>query len=92
MTHTYRFTLWSSHDDWKSWSSSLIDGVFMFQARLALEALTECCKTQQGNLLELAIIAARARCTVGEITDAMEKVHSQTNKVARSHTYPCATW
>merc|ERR1711970_152025 len=28
----------------------------------------------EGNLLELAISAARARCTVGEISSAMEKV------------------
>ena len=30
-----------------------------------------------GNLLDLSIKAARARCTVGEISDAMEKVHGR---------------
>ncbi|KAG8191068.1 hypothetical protein JTE90_008382 [Oedothorax gibbosus] len=40
----------------------------------ALEAITECAKTGKGNLLELAIVAARARATVGEITQAMEVV------------------
>ncbi len=39
----------------------------------ALTALTEGAKGD-GNLLELAVNAARARATVGEISDAMEKV------------------
>ncbi|MBV8297556.1 MAG: cobalamin-dependent protein, partial [Acidimicrobiia bacterium] len=40
----------------------------------ALKALTECARSGQGNLLELSIAAARARATVGEISDALEKV------------------
>ena len=40
----------------------------------ALGALTECARSGQGNLLELTIVAARARATVGEISDALEKV------------------
>jgi len=39
-----------------------------------LSEITECCKTGEGNLLALSIDASRARATVGEITDAMEKV------------------
>jgi methylmalonyl-CoA mutase len=39
----------------------------------ALEALTRAAESD-GNLLELTILAARARATVGEISDAMEKV------------------
>ena len=39
----------------------------------ALAALTEAAKTGQGNLLELAVDAARARATVGEISDALEQ-------------------
>jgi methylmalonyl-CoA mutase len=39
----------------------------------ALEAITMCAKTGEGNLLELAIDAARKRATLGEISDAMEK-------------------
>ena len=39
-----------------------------------LRALTECARSCQGNLLELSIAAARARATVGEISDALEKV------------------
>ncbi|MDR2450661.1 MAG: methylmalonyl-CoA mutase [Candidatus Accumulibacter sp.] len=40
----------------------------------ALDALTECAKTGQGNLLDLSIQAVRLRATVGEISDALEKV------------------
>jgi methylmalonyl-CoA mutase len=40
----------------------------------ALKALTECAHSGQGNLLELSIAAARVRATVGEISDALEKV------------------
>ena len=40
----------------------------------ALRALTECARSGQGNLLELSIAAARAKGTVGEISDALEKV------------------
>jgi methylmalonyl-CoA mutase len=39
----------------------------------ALVAITECAKGGAGNLLDLAIKATRARATVGEISDAMEK-------------------
>jgi len=38
-----------------------------------LEALSVAAKTGQGNLLEFAIDAARARATVGEISDALEE-------------------
>ncbi len=40
----------------------------------ALHALTRCAESGDGNLLALAVDAARARATVGEISDAMEKV------------------
>lgn len=40
----------------------------------ALEALTKCAETGTGNLLALAIDAARARASVGEISWALEKV------------------
>jgi methylmalonyl-CoA mutase len=42
--------------------------------RRALDALTKCAETGQGNLLDLAVQTARARATVGEITGALEKV------------------
>ncbi len=40
----------------------------------ALAALTECARSGDGNLLDLAIKASRSRATVGEISDALEKV------------------
>ena len=40
----------------------------------ALNALTECARTGQGNLLDLSIQAARAQATVGEMSDALEQV------------------
>jgi len=40
----------------------------------ALGTLTECARSGNGNLLELTIAAARARATVGEMSDALEKV------------------
>ncbi len=39
-----------------------------------LEAITKIAETGQGNLLAAAIDAVRARATVGEVSDAMEKV------------------
>ena len=38
----------------------------------ALNAITECAKSSSGNLLELAVDAARKRATLGEISQAME--------------------
>jgi methylmalonyl-CoA mutase len=43
------------------------------KTRAALEALAQCAATGQGNLLALAVDAARAMATVGEMSDAMEK-------------------
>lgn len=40
----------------------------------SLRAITECAASGNGNLLELAIDAARKRATLGEISEAMEKV------------------
>eukprot|EP01135_Chromosphaera_perkinsii_P002514 Nk52_evm30s224 gene=Nk52_evmTU30s224 len=54
------------------------------QAQKCLDALTECARTKKGNLLALSIDAARARCTVGEISDALEKEwgrHTAQNRV-----------
>jgi len=41
--------------------------------RDALHVLTACARTGEGNLLEWAVIAARRRATLGEISYAMEK-------------------
>lgn len=40
----------------------------------ALQAITDACQTNSGNLLELAVDAARERATLGEISNAMEEV------------------
>lgn len=42
--------------------------------RKALDALTECARTGEGNLLDHTVQAIRLRATVGEVSDAMEKV------------------
>ncbi len=44
------------------------------KVQAALEALTDCAGTGQGNLLALSIEAIRRRATVGEVSDALEKV------------------
>jgi methylmalonyl-CoA mutase len=43
----------------------------------SLTALTAAAQSGNGNLLELAIAATRARATVGEISDALEKVFTR---------------
>jgi methylmalonyl-CoA mutase len=53
------------------------------RVREALERLTRGA-TGQGNLLELSIGAVRARATVGEISDALEKVFSRHRATIRS--------
>ncbi len=49
-----------------------------------LEALTKCAETGEGNLLDLAIDAARHRATVGEISDALERVWGRYQATIRS--------
>ncbi|MDE2368680.1 MAG: methylmalonyl-CoA mutase [Burkholderiales bacterium] len=43
----------------------------------ALDALTDAAKSGQGNLLALSIAAVRLRATVGEVSDALEKVYGR---------------
>lgn len=50
----------------------------------ALAAITECVKTQKGNLLELAVEAARLRATLGEISDACEEVVGRYKAIIRT--------
>jgi methylmalonyl-CoA mutase len=54
------------------------------EVQKALLNLTECAKTQEGNLLELAIIAAEKRATLGEISDALEKVFGRYKATIKS--------
>jgi methylmalonyl-CoA mutase len=44
------------------------------KVQAALDALTKCAQSGEGNLLDLSIQAVRLRATVGEISDALEKV------------------
>ncbi len=54
------------------------------EVQAALEAIYQCAKTGEGNLLELAVDAARKRATLGEISDAMEKEFGRYKAVVRS--------
>ena len=44
------------------------------RVRLTLDAITACARKNECNLLLLSVIAARARATLGEISDALVKV------------------
>lgn len=50
----------------------------------ALESLQEAAESKQGNLLEQAIDAARARATLGEISSALESVYGRYNANPKS--------
>ena len=50
----------------------------------ALAAITECVRSGQGNLLELAVEAAKVRASLGEISDACEVVVGRYKAVIRS--------
>ncbi|MFL9844851.1 methylmalonyl-CoA mutase [Flavobacterium rhizosphaerae] len=51
-----------------------------------LTALTEAAKSGNGNLLELAITAARNRATLGEISDALESIFGRYKAQTKSFT------
>lgn len=50
----------------------------------ALETIIQACQSGQGNLLELAVDAARKRATLGEISLACEKVFTRYSATIRS--------
>jgi methylmalonyl-CoA mutase len=54
------------------------------KVRETLAALTKAAAEKSGNLLALAVNAARARATVGEISDAMEEVFTRHRATIRS--------
>ncbi|MGG7619965.1 methylmalonyl-CoA mutase [Bacillus coreaensis] len=54
------------------------------EVKRTLEALTKGAQTGEGNLLELAVNAARARATIGEISDAVEAVAGRHKAIIRS--------
>ena len=54
------------------------------KVQATLAALTRCAETGEGNFLALAIEAARARATLGEISYALEKQFNRHKAVIRS--------
>ncbi len=54
------------------------------KVRQSLDAITEACRTGKGNLLELAVEAAKNRATLGEISYACEKVFGRYKAVIKS--------
>ena len=54
------------------------------EVKAALDKLTECAESGNGNLLECAVEAARVRATLGEISDACEKVAGRYKAVIRT--------
>lgn len=54
------------------------------EVQQALDAITKVAQSGDGNLLELAIVAARKRATLGEISFAIEKVCGRYQPVTRT--------
>jgi methylmalonyl-CoA mutase len=54
------------------------------EVQSALEALTNAAERGDGNLLDLGVKAARAKASVGEISDALEKVYGRHRADIRS--------
>jgi methylmalonyl-CoA mutase len=54
------------------------------KVRELLQELETAAKNQDGNLLEIAVRCARERCTLGEISDAMERVYGRFQATIRS--------
>ncbi len=54
------------------------------EVQASLAAITKCAETGKGNLLELAIDAAQKRASLGEISDACEKVAGRYKAVIRT--------
>jgi len=54
------------------------------EVQRALDAITKCAETGEGNLLDLSIKAARAKASLGEISYAIEKVCGRYNPQIKS--------
>ena len=54
------------------------------KCQAAIKAIEVAAETGEGNLLELAVAATRARASLGEISDAMEKTYGRHKAVIRS--------
>jgi len=53
------------------------------ECQTSLEAITECAGTGKGNLLELSVIAASKRASLGEISYSIEKITGRYKAVIR---------
>ncbi|MGE4414073.1 MAG: methylmalonyl-CoA mutase, partial [Bacteroidales bacterium] len=56
------------------------------KVKAALEAITKAAREKSGNLLELAVEAAKERATLGEISDACEAVAGRYKAIIRMNT------
>ena len=54
------------------------------EVQAALAAITESARSGKGNLLELSVVAAQKRATLGEISDAIENVSGRYKAVIRT--------
>jgi methylmalonyl-CoA mutase len=54
------------------------------KVKLCLAKLTDCARNANGNLLDLAVEAAKQRATLGEISDALEEVFGRYKAQIRS--------
>jgi methylmalonyl-CoA mutase len=54
------------------------------EVQATLDAITLCAETGEGNLLDLAVKAARVRASLGEISQAMEKVFGRHRATIRA--------
>jgi methylmalonyl-CoA mutase len=54
------------------------------ECQSSLDAITECVKSGKGNLLELAVDAAKKRATLGEISTSCEKIVGRYKTVSKS--------
>ncbi len=54
------------------------------ECRKSLDAITNCVRTGEGNLLELAVVAASKRASIGEISYACEKITGRYKAVIRT--------
>ncbi len=54
------------------------------EVQIALENINKACETGKNNLLELSVIAAQKKATLGEISFAIEKVYGRYKAVIRS--------
>lgn len=63
---------------------ALKDNRSSVEVKLALDNLTKCAKSGKGNLLDLAVVAAEKRATLGEISDALETIFGRYKATIKS--------